>query len=201
MISSQEQWSTAARANLTAGFSLYNSLASATLNSLEKLINLNVTAAKASMEESTAATRQMLTAKDPRELLTLISAQTRPSLEKVLSYSSHVANIASGAQAEFTKAAEAQIVEASRKFNQLMEESTKNAPHGSDNLKNMMRTAFASATSNYEQFANVTRQAVDAIESNLTAATRLAPAVPTAPTAPAAPATAATAATTGTTRS
>jgi phasin family protein len=177
MFPMQDQFSAAAKSNFAAGFALYNSLTSKTLESVEKLINLNLTAVKASMEESSAATKQILAAKDPQEFLSLVSAQTKPNLEKAIAYGSHVANIASSAQAEFSKAAETQIAEASRKFSELVEEASKNAPAGSETFVNLMKTTLGNATNGYEQFTKTAKQAVDTMEANIsTAAGMVAPA-------------------------
>ena len=101
---------------------------------MEKLIELNLTAAKASLEESSITTRQLLAAKDPQEFFSLTAAQAQPTAEKAMSYSRQVAAIAAGTQAEFTKAAEAQIAETNRKVITLVDEVTKNAPAGSENV-------------------------------------------------------------------
>lgn len=166
----QDTISVAAKANFEANLALYASLTSKALESVEKLINLNFAAAKASMEESSTATRQMLAAKDPQEFLALVSAQAKPNLEKAVAYSTHLANIASSAQAEFTKATEAQIAETSRKVGELVEEAAKKAPAGSENMMAMVQSALGNANSGYEQFTKTTKQAVEAMESNMNAA-------------------------------
>ncbi len=128
MFPTQDQISVAAKANLEASLVLYSELTGKTLASVEKLINLNLTAVKASMQDSSAATRQILAAKDPQEFFTLIGAQAKPTLDKAIAYGGHLADIASGVQAEFTKAAEAQIAQVQGKLSELAEEAAKNAP-------------------------------------------------------------------------
>jgi phasin family protein len=180
MFPTQDQYSTAAKNNFAAGIALYTTLTSKTLESVEKLITLNLTAAKASMEESTAATRQLLAAKDPQEFLSLVNAQAKPNFEKAIAYSTHLANIASSAQADFKEATEAQIAEMTRKVSELNEEAGKNAPAGSENLTNMIKTMFGNAANGYEQFNKTARQAVDAMGANLnTAASLVTPVVAT----------------------
>lgn len=161
----QDQISTATKANLDANFALYTSLASKTLESVEKLINLNFATAKASMEESAAATRRMLAVKDPQEFLAALGEQAKPNLDKAMSYGSRVATIAGGVQSEITKLTEEQIAQASRKFSELFEEAGRNAPAGGDLLA-AARSAFGNASATYEQ---MTRTAKQAIEANMNA--------------------------------
>ncbi|MFX7507079.1 TIGR01841 family phasin, partial [Acinetobacter baumannii] len=82
---------------------------------------LNLSATKATLEEATAAAKQLAAAKDPQELLSLAAAQAQPGAEKATAYSRHLAGIVSSTQAEFTKAAEAQISETSRKLSALID--------------------------------------------------------------------------------
>lgn len=128
----QDQISVATKNSLESNLALFTSLTNKTLESVEQLINLNITAVKASMEESSAAARQMLAAKDPQEFMSVLSAQAQPNMEKALAYGSHVANIAGSARAEFSKAAEAQIAAVAGKLNELVEEVTRKAPAGSE---------------------------------------------------------------------
>jgi hypothetical protein len=81
-----------------------------------------------------------------------------------------VAAIAAGTQAEFTKAAETQIAETNRKVISLVDEVSKNAPAGSENVVAAFKASLGNANAGYEQFTKSTKQAVETIESNVTAA-------------------------------
>lgn len=166
----QDQMSVAAKANLDAQFALYTSLTQNTLESVGKLINLNITAVKASMEESTATTKQMLSAKDAQELISLVTAQTKPNLEKALAYGGHVAGIASNAQAEFTKAAEMHIAAAGLSVSELVDNIAKKAPDGSESFIAAVKSALGNANAGYEQFSKTAKQAAEAVEANIAAA-------------------------------
>ena len=170
MFSIPEQFSSATKTNLEAQFALFSSLTSKAFEGIEKIIELNLTAAKATLEESTAAAKQLLSAKDPQEFFSLSAAQAQPSAEKAIAYGRHLAAITSGTQAEFSKAAESQIAETNRKVLSLVEEVTKNAPAGSENAVAMLKSAIGNANAGYEQFSKTSKQAVEAIEANLTSA-------------------------------
>jgi len=167
MFAIPEQFSAASKANVEAQLALITALTNKAFEGVEKVVDLNLNVAKASLEESNAAAKQFLTVKDAQEWLTLAAAQAQPNAEKALAYGRHLASIASGVQAEFTKAAEAQIAETSRKVLELVEEVSKNAPAGSENAVAMLKTAIGNANAGYEQLTKTTKQAVETLESNL----------------------------------
>ena len=170
MFSIPEQFSAATKSSFEAQLALITTLSNKTFEGVEKIIDLNLTAAKSSLEESNAAMKQLLTIKDPKEWISASAAQAQPNAEKALAYGRHLASIASGVQAEYSKAAEAQITEASRKMLELVEEITKNAPAGSENAVAMLKSAIGNASAGYEQFTKTTKQAVETIESNMNTA-------------------------------
>lgn len=166
----QEQFSAVTKASFESNFALCASLTGKTLETVEKLINLNLTAARASMDESAAAARQMLATKDMQELASLVIAQAKPNLEKAIAYSSHVATIASSSQAEFAKVAEQQMAVASRRVSELVEDAAGKLPAGSENLVTMMKSAMTSANAGYEQLSKAGKQATDALQANISSA-------------------------------
>jgi len=170
MFAIPEQFSTATKTSLESQFVLFSSLTSKTFESMEKLVALNISTARASLEESSALTSKLLSAKDPQEFFSLAATQAQPNAEKAMAYSRQLASIASGTGAEFSKAAESQIVEANRKVISLVDEVSKNAPAGSENFVAAVKTAISNANAGYEQFSKTSKQAVEAIETNVNAA-------------------------------
>lgn len=170
MFAIPEQFSNATKANFESQFAIFSSLTSKAFEGMEKLVELNITAAKASLEESSATTRQLLSAKDPQEFFALTAAQAQPTAEKALSYSRQVAAIAAGTQAEFTKAAEEQFAETNRKVISLVDEVTKNAPAGSENVVAVIKATIGNANAGFEQLQKTSKQAVQAMETNMNAA-------------------------------
>lgn len=165
-----EQFSSAAKANLEANLALFTNFTAKAFEGVEKLVELNLTAAKASFEDSSASTQKLLTAKDPQEFFSLSVAQAQPNTEKVIAYGRHFASIASATQAELTKAAEAQVAETKRKAVELIEQVSKSAPAGSEGAIAFVNAAIGNASAGYEQFTKSTKQAVEAIESNVNSA-------------------------------
>jgi phasin family protein len=170
MFSVPEQFSNATKANFDAQLAMMTTLTGKTFDFMEKFVELNMTAAKTSLEESATTVKQLLEAKDPQEFFNLTSSQAQPTAEKALAYGRHLANITSSTQAEFTHAAETQMAETNRKVLELIEEVSKNAPAGSENMVDFVKTAIGNANSSYQHLTKTTKQAVDAMETNLNTA-------------------------------
>jgi phasin family protein len=185
----QNQISDVARTSFESQIAAMVAMTGSTMESMEKLMDLNLNAIRASLEESIAISRQFLEVKDPQGLFVLIAAQAKPNVEKALAYSRHVINIASSAQEGFNKATEAQLQETNRKVSRLMEDAAKNAPAGSESVVAIVKSAIGNASAGYEQLHKTTKQATEALEATVTAAVnQLAQAPdPIAAAAPAAP--------------
>jgi len=175
MFSIPEQFSNATKANFESQFAIFSALTNKTFEGVEKLVDLNLTAAK-----------QLLAAKDPQEFFSLSAAQAQPAAEKAIAYGRHLTSIASGTAAEFSKAAEAQILETNRKVISLVDEVSKNAPAGTENAVALFKSALGSANAGYEQFTRTAKQAAEAVEANVNAAVNQFSAVVKAPAAAAA---------------
>jgi phasin family protein len=166
-----ENLSAVAKANIDAHVQLFSAFASKAFESAEQVFDLNIDLAKASFEESANLAKQALSAKDPQQWLELTTAQTQPSVDKALNYSRQLAEIVSNTHADLTQVAEEQITESSRQVIALVDDLAKNAPAGSENAIALIKTAVGNASAGYEQFSKATKQAVEAIEVNVAAAT------------------------------
>lgn len=171
MFTNKDQFSNAAKANFESQLAAVTELTNKAFTSVAQLVELNVNAAKTSFEQSTAAAQQLLAAKDPQEFFSLVT-QNRPGAESVLEYTRNLGSIASAAQAEFTKAAEAQIAETTRKVTALVDDVTKNAPAGSENAIALLKTAISNANAGYEQLTKTAKQASETLEVNIGKAAR-----------------------------
>lgn len=137
---------------------------------IEKLVELNVTAAKAAMAEAQGAAQSLLSAKDAQELLALQAGMLQPMAEKTAAYSRHLYDIAQGTSAEFNKAIEAKTAEAQQSFVGLIDGAAKNAPAGSESAIAMMKGAVTAANNAFESVQKAVKQASDTAEANFTAA-------------------------------
>jgi len=165
-----DQLSSVAKANLEAQLSLFADLTGKAFESVEKVIDLNLATAKASLEDSSVTARQLLATKDAQEFFSLTAAQAQPTAAKAIAYGRHLAGIASSTHAEFSRVTEEQIAEAGRKVSALVDDVSKNAPAGSENVIAIVKSAIGNANAGYEQFSKTSKQALEAMEANMNSA-------------------------------
>ncbi|GAB3547638.1 phasin family protein [Noviherbaspirillum agri] len=170
MFTVPEQFSNVAKANIESQLAIFTTLTSKAFESMEKVVDLNLNVAKASLEDTSIAAKQLLAAKDPQEFFTLTAAQAQPTAAKAIAYGRHLAGIATSAQAELTRAAEEQFAETGRKVSALVDDVSKNAPAGSENVIAIVKSAIGNANAGYEQFSRTTKQAVEVMEANMNSA-------------------------------
>jgi phasin family protein len=165
-----EQFAAANKANLETLFGLTNKA----FEGVEKLVELNLQVAKASLAESAENTKAALAVKDAQELLALQASLLQPSAEKAAAYSRHLYDIASSTSSEFTKTAEAQLAELQKSFATVVDGALKNAPAGTENAAALVKSAISAANNAYESVQKAAKQAADIAEANFTAVTNTA---------------------------
>ncbi|MDO8769714.1 MAG: phasin family protein [Burkholderiaceae bacterium] len=141
---------------------------------VEKMVELNVTAAKAALAESAEHAKAAMSVKDAQEFMALQAGLIQPLAEKTAAYSRHLYDIASGAGAEFTKNVEVQTAEAQKKILGLVDSATKNAPAGSESAVAMMKSAVTAANTAFESVQKSVKQATEMAEKNFVAASETA---------------------------
>ena len=146
-------------------------LSAKTLSSVEKLNELNLQAAKASLSETASHAQAVLSVKDVQELVALQSTLLQPLTEKAASYSRHLYDIASGLTTEFSKLAEGQASDAQKQFVAAVDSAVKNAPQGSESAVAAVKNAVSTATAAIESVQKAVKQAAELAEANFNAVT------------------------------
>lgn len=170
MFSNTDQFTSAGKAFFESQLAAFNALTTVAVQGTEKIVGLNMAVAKASIEDSMAAAKDLFAAKDPQAFFSLATAYAKPSAEKVADYNRHLTDIVSSTKAEFAKVTDAQVAEVQGKVSDLVDSITKNAPAGSENVIAMLKSSVASAHAGYEQVSNATKQAVEATVAQVTKA-------------------------------
>lgn len=157
-----EQIAAANKANLDAlvGF------AQQAFKGIEQLVELNMAAARSTLDDAAEKTKAALSAKDPQDLMKLQAELLQPAQEKAVAYGKQVADIAAATQAEVTKFAEAQVAQAQAQFQAMVEAAAKNAPAGSESAVAAVKTAMANATSAFDSVQKAAKQAASVAEAN-----------------------------------
>jgi phasin family protein len=165
-----EQIVAAQKANLETLFDLTNKA----FEGVEKLVELNLQVAKASLGEAQSTAAASLAVKDAQELLALQAGLLQPAAEKAAAYGRHLYDIAASTNAEVTKVAEAQVAAAQAKFTSAVDGAVKNAPAGTESAAALVKSAIAAAANAMESVQKATKQATEVAEANFTAMTNTA---------------------------
>ncbi len=160
-----EQIVAAQKANFEVVFGLTNKA----FEGVEKLVELNLQVAKASLAEAADGVNAALSVKDAQELLALQAGLLQPAAEKAAAYSRHLYDIAASTNADIGKLVEAQSADIQAKYMSVVDAAAKNAPAGSENAVALVRTAVAAANNAFETVQKAAKQAANVAESNFQA--------------------------------
>ncbi|HMQ71215.1 MAG: phasin family protein [Rhodoferax sp.] len=163
----QEQVIAAQRANVETLFGMTNKV----FEGVEKLVELNMQAARTMLSEAADNTQAALQAKDAQELLALQASLLQPAADKAMAYSRHVYEITAGTNAELAKLTEAQFADLQGKAYAVVDTAVKNAPAGTENAVALVKSAMAAANNAFESVQKATKQAAEVAEANFQAVT------------------------------
>lgn len=136
-------------------------MANITLQSTERLLDLNLKTAKEALDESMRNAKALTEAKNVQDFVALQSNAARPGIDKAIAYSRGVYEVASQAQTELNKLVEARMAEVNEGFMTALDKAAKAAPAGSEPAFAAFKSAVAMANSAYDTFTKVARQAAD----------------------------------------
>jgi phasin family protein len=154
------------KANLNNLFGLSNQA----FAGVEKLVELNLTAARAALTETAEHAQAVFAAKDPQEVISLQTSFLQPLAEKSAAYSRHIYDIASGTTDELSKALEGKAAEGQQAVAAYIETALKNAPAGSEQAVAFFKQAVSASNTAVETVQKAVKQATDMAETNLQAA-------------------------------
>jgi phasin family protein len=137
---------------------------------VEKMVELQLEAAKASLHETSEKFKALMSVKDAQDMMNMNKNLATPSAEKALSYSRAIYDIASQTSGEVQRLIDAQISDANRRLAETLEEFAKTAPAGSESVIAMMKSSLSAANSAYATANKAARQVVEMAERNMTAA-------------------------------
>lgn len=132
--------------------------------SVEKVVALNLQATRANLDE----TREyVLSAKDPKAMFSAQGELLQPAIEKVTSYGRELYQIAAEANADLSKTAEENVVQARQQVLALVEGAVKNAPAGSESIVNLFKTSLLAANQAFDGVQRMAKQAGETVEANV----------------------------------
>ena len=156
-------------AKSSANFALF--YANTALDSVERLVLLNLAAARSAFEASMSNINALLGVKDVHSLVELQKGLAAPTLEKGMEYSRNVISIANEAKDKISKEIEAHVAETNAKVTNLVEKALASAPAGSEVAVAAVKTAIKTANEAYEGLNKAAKQAAEVAEASVAAAT------------------------------
>ena len=132
--------------------------------SVEKIVALNLQTTKAALEE---ASDTVLNAKAPQQLFTPQGDLMQPAADKATAYSRELYAITTEANAEFKRAGDEAVAQARQQMLAFIDGAVKNAPAGSENAVNMIKTSIVAANEAFDGVQRLAKQAAESIEANV----------------------------------
>ena len=93
------------------------------LQSVEKLVGLQMETAKAALADSADSVRALAAVKDPKDLVALRDRMFQPTLEKASAYARNVYDVAVSTQSEINKLLEAQIADYNKSVGSVLDKA------------------------------------------------------------------------------
>jgi phasin family protein len=133
---------------------------------VQQLSELNLQAAKTTLNEFAELTQAVLAARSPAEAAQLQAAAWQAAPRKALAYGRQLNDILAAATRGQRAAVEAQVAEVQAKFLEAVQGVLKNAP-GSANTVALVKSAVAAANNAYEGVSKASKQVTDVLDANV----------------------------------
>ena len=127
------------------------------LDSAERAITVQLEYAKGSLEQATLNARAVSQAKDVNELVSLRTRIAENALENVIGYSRSLYDVASEAQAEYSRLAEERMSSFQQAVTAGVDQAAKAAPGGSDVAVAAIKSQLAATTAAFDTFTKAAR--------------------------------------------
>jgi len=131
------------------------------LEGFRRLADVNLQAARESLDTSAEQISALLAAKDIGTVTQLVSSFAQPSTEKFTAYAQAVAAVARDTQSEFAAMVQQHISRSNAQLATAIEQLARNAPSGSEGAAAFMQQAMAATTSSYEQLNEQMRRLME----------------------------------------
>ena len=144
--------------------------ASKTLEGWQKLAQLNLQTARASLEQSSEQINALLAARDTQALANLVTSLARPPQDQFSAYAKAVYSIYRDANQDFASMLDKQVAASNRQLAESVESLARTAPAGTEGVVSLIRQSMAAAQTAYDQVNQAGRKLAEMADSNLGAA-------------------------------
>lgn len=140
------------------------------MDSAERAITVQLEYTKGAMAQAALTAQAVSKAKDVQELMALRTRIAENALENLMGYSRSLYEVASEAQAEYSRLAEERMAEFQRSVTATVEEAARSAPGGGDVAAAAIKSQLAAATAAFDSLTKAAKQAVSYAEAGVKAA-------------------------------
>lgn len=170
MYQAPEQFAALNKANIETAVKF----AGIAMESAERIIELQLKAAKTAFADSVQSAKALASVKDLQQFAAFNDNLAQPSIEKAQAYARSVYDVAATAQAEFTKLVEEQVAEFNKQTVAALDRMVKTAPAGSEVGVATLKSAIAAVNSAYDNLSKVAKQVTEVTQSNMEAVAKQA---------------------------
>jgi len=144
------------------------------LEGAERMLEVQLKAAKSAFADGVQQAKALADAKDPQEFAQLKNTLVQPSLEKATSYVKSVYDVAAATQSEINKLIEEQVSEYNKNVVTGLDKMVKSAPAGSEIAVAAVKSAISAVNSTYDNLSKSAKQFAEMSQANIEAATNQA---------------------------
>jgi phasin family protein len=166
MYNATEQFAELGKANVANAIKF----ASLSIDKAEKLVALNLNAAKLALAQGVEGAQAAAGVKDVQELATLRSKLQDLGVQVAVGYSRSLYELSTEAQSEFSALAEEAWNTYTRGVASWVEKASESAPAGTDAAFNAFKSTLAASTAAFDQFQKASRQVATFADASYRAA-------------------------------
>lgn len=160
-----EQIAAAQKANAEAMLALMRS----TLDNIEKLATLNLSAMRESLQAGAENASTLLEAKDPKQALAVQASIAEPGLERTRSYYHNLYELVLNMQKDITNVMESHYKSLSENAESAIEETKSKMPAGGDVFATAMKSMLQASSQAFDRMNFMAQQMAQITDSNLKA--------------------------------
>jgi phasin family protein len=142
------------------------------LEGAERMIDLQLKAAKSAFSDSMESAKALASVKDIQQLTALKDNLAQPSIEKATAYAKSVYDVAAMTQSEISKLVEEQVADFNKQVVTSLDKMVKTAPAGSEVGISAIKSAIAAVNASYDNLSKAAKQFSETAKSNIETATK-----------------------------
>jgi phasin family protein len=166
MYNATEQFAEINKANVAQA----TKLAALAIENAEKLMRLNLSAAKVALAQGVEGATAAASIKDVQDLVSIRAKFAESGVQTAMGYSKSLYEMTSEAQAQYAAFAEESWSAYTKGLASWVEKASKAAPAGSDVGFNALKSTVAATTAAFDQFQKATKQVVSFADASVRAA-------------------------------